>query len=343
MPTIIKVPRAHGVSWKAIIKRRGRVLKTKTFKTKTAAREWAKRIESNAELAEALDDPGREVAFSKLAELYLVRWNGRDHHRVFQVDWWARRLGDRRLSDVDPRSVRSALGEYAGGGDREPPRARAPASVNRLRAALSSLFTFAIREGLASRNPVKQVAGLPERNKRLRYLGEAERIALLRECRRSRCDRLYLLVLMAMMTGARKGELKALRWENVDFKNRQIRLERTKNDDPRILSLPPPVVIELMRWRKPGGLIFESARWPGVPFDEKKPWQAALEAAGVDDFRFHDLRHTAASYLAMGGASLVEIADVLGHRSLQTTHRYTHLSAEHKRKLTDAVFGGLEL
>lgn len=88
MPTIAKIPRAKGVVWKAIIKRRGQILKTRTFKTKTAARDWARRIESDAELADALDDPGRRITLQELADQYLEQWRGRDHHRVFQVNWW---------------------------------------------------------------------------------------------------------------------------------------------------------------------------------------------------------------------------------------------------------------
>lgn len=66
-----------------------------------------------------------------------------------------------------------------------------------------------------------------------------------------------------------------------------------------------------------------------------------LMKAGIDDFRFHDLRHTCASMLAMNGASLLEIAQVLGHKSITMTQRYSHLCTEHKASLTDRVFGGI--
>ena len=96
-----------------------------------------------------------------------------------------------------------------------------------------------------------------------------------------------------------------------------------------------------MKFRRPEGLVFASRRKPGNPFVETKVWLRALQRSGVGDFRFHDLRHTAASYLAMEGATLLEIADVLGHESLQTTKRYAHLGVHHKRELTDRVFGSI--
>jgi integrase len=68
-----------------------------------------------------------------------------------------------------------------------------------------------------------------------------------------------------------------------------------------------------------------------------------LKEADITNFRFHDLRHSAASYLAMGGASLIEIADVLGHKNLETTRRYAHLSVNHKRQLTDQLLGSLDI
>ena len=282
------------------------------------------------------------MRFEELADAYLQYWTGRDHHRVTQVKWWKARIGRTVLADVRPDEIRRHLKEYAQGTDR-PGGARAPASVNRLRAALSSIYSYGVREGLSTKNPVRSVAMEKEQNHRVRYLSEDERIALLDACRSSRWDKLYLLVLMAMMTGARKGELKSLHWEWIDFQARLVRLERTKNGEPRVLTLPIAVIEELLRHRRPSGLVFESARRRGVAMDEKKPWTRALLQAEISNFRFHDLRHTAASYLAMGGATLLEIAEVLGHKSLQTTKRYAHLSVAHRQAITDRMLGGLKI
>ena len=342
MTTIARVPRSKGVSWKAIIKQRGRVLRTKTFRTKTAARDWSRRIEAELERADALDNPGHRIRFSELVALYLGQWSGRDHHRRTQVDWWNARLGSRLIADIRADEIRLNLSEYAQGQDRPGQKPRAPASVNRMRAALSAMFRFAIHQGIAVSNPVRRIPSLTEHNLRDRYLSKEEREALLKACRQSQWDRLHLLVLLAMMTGARKGELKSLRWEWIDFTLRQVRLPKTKNGQPRVLTLPHAAVRELMTFRHREGLVFQSSFRKAVPTDEKKHWVRALKKAEIENFRFHDLRHTAASYLAMGGATLLEIAEVLGHRSIQTTKRYAHLSVSHKQALTDRLLGDLD-
>lgn len=343
MATIARIKRKHGVSYQAKIKRRGRIIKTKTFRTKTAAREWARRFESDVELEAALQDPGRRTRFEDLCTLYADAYEGSDHHRMAQVKWWKDRIGNPRLSEIEIDQIRVFLKEYRVGKDRNPVRERAPSSTNRMKAALSSMFTFAIKEGLAIRNPARKIPCETERNQRIRYLSDDERLALLAACRESELDKLYLLVLMGIMTGARKGELLRIRWEQIDFAKRRVDLGRTKNGDDRILTLPIPVVEELVRHRRGEGLVFESPTKRGTPFDPKKPWQAALDKAGVTHFRFHDLRHTAASYLAMGGASLLEVAEVLGHRSLQTTKRYAHLSVDHKQAVTDKLLGRISI
>ena len=109
-----------------------------------------------------------------------------------------------------------------------------------------------------------------------------------------------------------------------------------------MLSLPSPAMAALESWRAVGtGLVFPSETRPGQHFEVRKHWCAALDTAGIEDFRFHDLRHSAASYLVMNGATLNETAEVLGHKSIQTTMRYAHLSTEHKAKLTERIFGAL--
>ena len=76
---------------------------------------------------------------------------------------------------------------------------------------------------------------------------------------------------------------------------------------------------------------------PNKPMDLKKPWEAAVRQAGLENFRFHDLRHTAASYLAMNGATTMEIAAVLGHKTLQMVKRYSHLANSHTAKVVTAM------
>jgi len=87
----------------------------------------------------------------------------------------------------------------------------------------------------------------------------------------------------------------------------------------------------------PDALVFPGRLDPTKPLDFERAWQTALKRAGLEDFRFHDLRHCAASYLAMNGASLAEIAEVLGHKSLQMVKRYSHLSHEHTASVIERM------
>lgn len=110
-----------------------------------------------------------------------------------------------------------------------------------------------------------------------------------------------------------------------------------------LMTLPPAVMVELHRFREVGtGLIFPSPTKWRKPFKFRKHWLKALEQAGINNFRFHDLRHSAASMLVMNGATLYETAQILGHKSTQTTARYAHLSVEHKQALTDRIMGDLK-
>jgi len=357
MPTIAKVPTKSGVRWKAIIKRQGRILTTKTFRTKTNAREWAKRIESDLELVRALGLPGAALTLEQLATEYLMHWKGKDTAVNTRAQWWVTQIGTHKLTDINVTLIRNKLDHYAEGnalrGNRTPGtqsstvtetnRTRSPATVNRMKAMISTLLQYAIQQGYIMSNSARNVPNRPESNKRVRWLSDIERIHLLNSCRESSWNKLYLLVLLAITTGARQGELLKLRWEDINCKTRLASVYDSKNGDDRILTLPISVIEELLRHRLPDGLLFESIRNPGSPFEFRKHWEAALLRAGVKYFRFHDLRHTAASYLVQSGATLYEVGEILGHRSLETTKRYAHLSTQHKQILTDNVFGQMTI
>jgi integrase len=178
----------------------------------------------------------------------------------------------------------------------------------------------------------------------VRYLDESERARLLAVCRTAPWSRLYLLVLMAITTGARRGELLALTWRDLDLERRQAYVRTSKNGEARVLVLVAPLLaeIERIRSRRPEDFVFASDKRPGRAMRIERAFREACSAAHIEDFRFHDLRHTAASYLAQAGASLLEIADTLGHRQLQMVRRYAHLSVASKTALADRVFGDVK-
>jgi len=305
--------------------------------------------------------PSRDgsITLSSLIDLYFTKYTGRDPALKQRLDLWSAKIGHVTLAELDDDHVHNALREI----EAQPPRyfvgcdvdgrkvfkgkgkVMANATVNRYRAALSGVISWSIKHRIAPKgyiNCVRAVAAKSEKdNKRTRYLTTPQRDALLVACRASSWKMLYPLVLAAVTCGARKGELLGLRWRDVDLGSGTASLARTKNGESRTLILTPEVVDVLkLHEGAPGALVFASKLRPDVPFNVQGAWRVALKAAGVKDFRFHDLRHDAASRLAANGASLLSIGAVLGHKSPSVTARYAHLCVDQQRELVLKVMSG---
>ncbi|MDD5216210.1 MAG: site-specific integrase [Methylococcales bacterium] len=138
---------------------------------------------------------------------------------------------------------------------------------------------------------------------------------------------LLICVVLALATGMRQGELMTLKWCYVDLKNGVAILHETKNGEKRRIAITG-YALELLRdyakvRRIDTPLLFPSPTKPQQPIELKKSFLRALSVAQIDNFHWHDLRHSAASYLAMNGASATEIAAFTGHKSLAMVARYT--------------------
>jgi integrase len=305
-----------------------------------------------------------------VAAAYLDAYQGRDDSRYQRITTWIRLLGEKIFVDVIPEDVEAAMATLA----QEPARVfagkdaddnqifrkkagqRSGATLNRYLVALAACYTWARKTRLTPRgfeSPTKYVEKQQESRGRIRYLKEDERARLLAACRESTWTRLFLLVLMAMTTGARRGELLTLRWCDIDFAAGEARIgedqtgddRQTKNGDARTLILLPAVLDELAKFQpkkttENTHLVFRSRLRPSQPYSLTEAWRDAMNAASIKNFRFHDLRHTAASYMAQSGASLLEIADTLGHRQLRMVQRYAHLNTSSRRSLMNRVFEG---
>ena len=300
------------------------------------------------------------ITLRALIDLYMAAYAGKDPTRTQRLNFWVAKLGPVPLAHVDDDAVFAVLeeladqrGRYFAGLDADgkqiwkaKKKPLSGASINRYAAALSAVFSWSVKRRIAPKgfvNPLKAIERKPESDGVVRYLDEAELSALLAACRISKWKPLYLLVLMAITTGARRGELQMIRWSAVNFDRAEIAIETTKNGDPKVVPLVPAVIDELRRHvGSPRALVFASTRRPDVPYNNVPAWQAALKKAGIRNFRFHDLRHTTASYLAQAGAPLLQIAHVLGHRNLSVTQRYSHLRNGDKADLIQKVFGGIK-
>jgi integrase len=213
--------------------------------------------------------------------------------------------------------------------------------VNQYLATLSHALTVAAREwGWLEASPMAAVQRLREPRGRVRILSDEERPRLLAACQGSHNRCLYPVVLLAVSTGGRKMEILALRWPDVDLQRGVLTFHQTKNREPRRVPLTGPALTLMQhrarRRRLDTDLVFPR-RDGHTPVDIRASWQRALGDAGIADFRFHDLRHSAASYLAMEGASLVELAEVLGHKTLAMVQRYAHLTEAHTRRVVERM------
>ena len=213
---------------------------------------------------------------------------------------------------------------------------KAPGTVNRYLATLRHAFRLAATDwGWLNANPLNKV-NLTEPRGRVRHLTDEEVQALLVAAKESDHPALYAIILVALTTGARRGEILGLHWKDVDLTTRRAILHKTKNDERRTLALVPQVADELKKLklqkvrRIDSDLIFANPNTgKSSYFHFEMSWRAARDAAELEDFRFHDLRHTFASRMAMDGRTTAEIAGALGHKTLAMVKRYSHLSDTH--------------
>ncbi|MDC3316252.1 site-specific integrase [Candidatus Thioglobus sp.] len=337
MATIQKFTRSKGIVYRVLIRKAGTKPISKTFTSRKLAIQFAESINSNREFFEAYGYQNNvKIKLSELIIEYLnLDYKGKDqveHSRKLRV--WLNSLSNIPAKEINANNIKKGLDAL--------PSHLSNASINRHKAAISGVLTYACKRGYIKINPAKLVPSLPENNERTRFLSEAERTRLFSSCRSSHWDKLYLIVLLAITTGARKGELTTLRWNDVDFERRTAYVATTKNGQPKVLPLTDSVIRELKLFdSKDSSLIFASKVKENVAYCFTKPWKKALEDADIKDFRFHDLRHSCASYLAQSGASLLEIADVLGHKQIRVTMRYAHLCIEHKSSLINRVMANI--
>jgi integrase len=235
---------------------------------------------------------------------------------------------------------------------------RTVATINREMACLHHIFQKAAEWEMIERNPFNRGKSLltKENNKRLRFLTEDEITKLLQECHKH----LRPIVICALNTGMRKGEILGLEWSRI--RNGFIYLEKTKNNEARQIPINDTLenlFADMRRAQGPGAKhVFTFAKGehklsadgpvrerkgpaplPEMVQNVRTAFAGALDRAGIKNFRFHDLRHTFASHMVMRGASLKDLQELLGHKSMSMLLRYTHLTQEHKKKAVNLLQG----
>jgi len=340
------------ITYRVKVRLKGFPAQSATFERLTDARKWAQQTETAIRegrhfkttaakrhtLNEAIDRYIKTVLPKKPKSKYTQ--NG-------QLEWWKKQVGSYSLADI----TSSLIAQQRDRLSQEKPKHRefrTSATVNRYLAALSHVFTIAMNEWMwVEENPLVKVTKMKEPRGRVRFLSEDERVNLLDACKKSDSSYLYIAVVLALSTGGRRMEILGLHWQkNIDLIRNVIILHETKNGERRILPLAGHA-LELIKEHAKirqlnSDLVFPSKNFK-KPIDLRSPFETALKRAGITDFKWHDLRHSCASYLAMNGASLAEIAEILGHKTLQMVKRYSHLSEAHTSKvvarMNEKIFG----
>ena len=331
------------------VRLRGCPPQSATFERLTDAKNWGAQTETEIKQGRYFKAAAaKRHTFAELIDRYIeevLPEKGRQRsNQKYQLKWWKDELGPFTLADVTSDRIADCRTRLAKSRTRSD-SARSPSTINRYLAALSHVFTVARKEWRwVTENPVSDVTKRKEPRGRVRFLSDEERTRLLNACLESRNPDLRPIVVLALSTGMRQGEILGLTWQDVDLIRGRITLYDTKNGETRVVPLAgfaADVIREHGKVRRmDANRIFTSVKGGRFPRDA---WITACKRAEIEDFRFHDLRHSAASYLAMNGASLAEIAEVLGHKTLQMVKRYAHLSEAHTAgvvaRMNEKIFG----
>ena len=283
------------------VRRKGQLPQTATFAKLAEARTWAQMTEGAVlegrhfktteakkhTLAEMIDRYRKNVLPNK-------RQSTRDSQEQ-QLHWWKAQLGHWLLADITP----ALIAEYRDKLASHTAQSRSNATVVRYLAVLSHAFTIAVKEWQwCDDNPVRRVSKPKEPRGRVRFLSDAERQHLLAACKVSRNRLLYPVVVLALSTGARRGELLSLHWGDVDLKRAMLTFRETKNGETRSVPLTGYALEVLSQHAKvrrlDTTLVFPNDTGT-QPASLREAWEYAVQRAGIPNFRFHDLRHSAAS------------------------------------------------
>lgn len=359
MATIDKRTAADGTTtYRVRVRKLGHPVRTKTFTRKTDAQAWARHLENKIDKGQTIpDQAAAKRTLADAIDRYLPHKarNKNAHNARRLLQWWRDELGAYTLQSLTPAVIteardklRSTRYSRKGKGGTTNEKDRSPGTVNRYLVALSAVLRTASDEWMwLETTPMSKVKKLGEPRGRVRFLSDDERKRLLDACRESTSTTLYQVVILALSTGMRQGEILGLTWDRVNLNRGAIIIEETKNGERRTVPLVGHAAEILTEYRRvhrrlDTPMVFPSEK--GHKHTEvRQSWQNAVKRAKLQDFRFHDLRHSAASYLAMNGATLTEIADVLGHKTLAMVKRYSHLTEQHTAavvsRMNEKVFG----
>jgi len=330
--------------WQADISLPGRRRKRKNFSTKREAEAWEDH--ARTQLRQGIFPTERQIHFRDFSKIYLERKNpGRtlraiktDHSRMrnlndFFGDYFLLKITPGMIEDFKASRLNKVAPLKAGHLEKV-----APSTVNRDLALLRHLLKRAVDWGFLNQSPFRGISFYREPQGRERVLSKTEFEELLTNSSPS----LRIIILIAYHAGLRKGEILDLRWSDIDLKNGFITVRSSKINETRTVPLHSVLIEELKQYppRLRSDFVIPNPQ-TGERLDSfKSAWNKAIRESGIEGFRFHDLRHTFASNLAMSGSDPMTIKKFTGHKTLGVLMRYSHLSDKHLREALERMKSG---
>lgn len=310
-----------------------RFYKAETFDSEKEAKAWERKmlrgIDEGSITKESLKRRRLSDAIEKYISLVLPHKPRNAKNVIHHLNWWNKHIGRLALTDVTAPVVAECrdrlLSEPSKNGSQ-----RTNTTVIRYLASLSIVLEYCMKEWhWITYNAVRSIRKPPLGKSKTRFF-TLEEIATIQElCAKSDSQHLSSIFLLALHTGMRKGELLSLRWSNIDLKNKEILLLRSKNGEPRDIPMTESVQdllsnLPLSQTRNEEDLLFPSPFNPQKPIDIRTAWERILKLGKITGATFHTIRHTTCSLLASLGLPSILIARFAGHKNSKTTDMYTH-------------------
>lgn len=313
--------------WQAQVRRRGMKPRAKSFDSKLEAEKWARDLESQVDRFGAAPDTKilESTTLGALLERYQREITPSKRGAV-QED---QRIDVLRRHDLSHRTLIGLSQQDIAAFRDERLQTVAPSTAVREMAILSHVLEVATRDwGLPlAKNVVKLVRRPIIRNDRSRRLTGDEEQRLLDGCDAGQIPYFRTLLIIAIETGMRRGEILGLNWSDISHNRRVITLTMTKNGSGREVPLSQRAFDALTDWKSSPELD-ASTVFPMSPGALEQAWRRLLVRVEISGLRFHDLRHEGISRLFERGLNVIEVSSISGHKELRMLKRYTHLSAD---------------
>jgi integrase len=327
------------LSYRVRIRMRGQPTQSASFPSLKDARRWAAMIEG--QMIEGRHFPEKKSSHT-LSEL-IARYYKDVHpqkspktrrREAFILRYWDDQLGHAFLSDIQPRDIIQRRDRLS--------TTRKPGTIHMYLAVLSHVFTTAVREyQWLEQNPCSRVSKPPLPQGRVRYLTDDERSRLLAACKESGNRYLYPLVLAALSTGMRQGELLGVCWRDIDLDQGTIYLEQTKNKRRRAVPLVGKAldaIRTMSEGQAPDTYVFPATNRSNPFGSYRNAWLYAVKKARLSEYCFHSNRHASASAMVQLGIPLYTVGTILGHTNPGAmTNRYAHMATENLRDALETM------